>query len=80
MRGTTPAENAATMRGIFEGRPGPLRDFVLINAAAALVVGGLADSIPDGVQLAGKVIDRGDAGRALERFVAFTAAPAQAAG
>jgi len=78
LRGSTPSENARLMRGILEGRPGPLRDFVLLNAAAALVVGGLAGSLAEGVQLAGRVIDTGDAGRAAERFVEMSNRPAAA--
>jgi len=72
IRGGTPANNAATMRAIFEGRPGPMRDFALLNAAAALVVGGAAASIPEGVTAAARLVDTGEAGRAAERFVAAT--------
>jgi anthranilate phosphoribosyltransferase len=72
VRGSTPAENAATMRAVFEGRPGPLRDIVLLNAGAALVVGGAGSSIAEGVALAAKLIDTGEAGRVAERFVAAT--------
>jgi anthranilate phosphoribosyltransferase len=75
LRGSTPDENAQIMRAVLEGRSGPLRDFVLLNAGAALLVGGLVDSIAEGVALAGNVIDRGDAGAAAERFVAATNNP-----
>jgi anthranilate phosphoribosyltransferase len=70
VRGSGPQENAAAMRAIFEGRPGPLRDIVLLNAGAALVVGGATGSIREGVTLAAKLIDTGEAGRVTERFVA----------
>ncbi len=69
VRGGTPADNAATMRQVFEGRAGPLRDIVLLNAAAALVVGGAAGAISEGVTVAARMIDTGEAGRAAERFV-----------
>jgi len=72
VRGGTPADNARTMLTVFEGRSGPLRDIVLLNAGAALVVGGAAQSIAEGVVLAGGLIDTGEAGRVAERFVAAT--------
>ncbi len=69
VRGGTPADNAATMKHILAGRAGPLRDIVLLNAAAALVVGGAAASIPEGVTVAARMIDTGDARRVAERFI-----------
>jgi anthranilate phosphoribosyltransferase len=80
VRGGTGEQNAATMRAVFEGRPGPLRDFVLLNAAAALVVGGAARTIPEGVAIAARLIDTGEAGRAMERFIAVSNAAAAAEG
>jgi anthranilate phosphoribosyltransferase len=74
VRGGDRDANAATMRAIFDGRPGPLRDFVLLNAAAALVVGGAAGSIAEGVTVAARLIDTGGAGRALEQFIAASVA------
>jgi anthranilate phosphoribosyltransferase len=70
VRGGTPADNAATMKHILDGRTGPLRDFVLLNAAAALVVGGAVESIPEGVTVAARLIDTGEAGRVADSFVA----------
>ena len=72
VRGGTPAENAATMRLLFQGADSPLRDFVLLNAAAALVAGGAAASLADGVACAADVIASGAARDALERFVEVT--------
>jgi anthranilate phosphoribosyltransferase len=69
VRGGTPADNAATMRGVFDGRTGPLRDIVLLNAAAALVVGGAAGGIAEGVTVAARMVDTGEAGRVATRFV-----------
>ena len=44
-----PAENAAAARGLLAGDPGPVRDMVLLNAAAGLVVADLATDLADGV-------------------------------
>jgi anthranilate phosphoribosyltransferase len=64
IKGGTAAENAEALRAILRGKPGPGRDVVLLNAAAALVVGGRAGSLAEGVRLAGEVID---SGQAIER-------------
>jgi anthranilate phosphoribosyltransferase len=58
----TPAENAATINGVFSGKiKGPRRDAILYNAAGALMVGGKADSFGEGITLAGELIDSGAA-------------------
>ncbi|HWQ29195.1 MAG TPA: anthranilate phosphoribosyltransferase [Dehalococcoidia bacterium] len=72
LRGGTPEENAARLRAVLAGEPGPLRDFVLVNAAAALVAFDLAPTIRDGVRLAAHSIDSGAAREKLERFVEVT--------
>jgi anthranilate phosphoribosyltransferase len=64
--------NAAALRGVLAGEPGPYRDIVLLNAAAALIVGGRAASLADGVTRAGEAIDSGAARRALDRLIAIT--------
>ncbi len=64
--------NARITRDVLNGVPGPCRDVVLMNAAAALVVGGKVDTIRDGVQLAAEIIDSGAAMAKLERLVSFT--------
>ncbi|HLZ72659.1 MAG TPA: anthranilate phosphoribosyltransferase [Dehalococcoidia bacterium] len=69
VHGGAPVDNAKTMHAVFEGRPGPIRDFVLLNAAAALIVGGAAANIAEGVTVAARLIDTGEAGRTAERFV-----------
>ncbi|HKO08355.1 MAG TPA: anthranilate phosphoribosyltransferase, partial [Alphaproteobacteria bacterium] len=48
------------------------RDFVLLNAAAALLIAGKVATLPEGVALAAKAIDEGRAKRVLERLVAIT--------
>jgi anthranilate phosphoribosyltransferase len=66
----TPEENAAKMRQVFAGEQGPHRDFVLVNAGAALLAAGRAKDLREGVRLATESIDSGAAGRALIAFVA----------
>ncbi len=67
--GGSPTENAADLRDIVEGeRRGPKRDIVLMNAGAAIYVGGEAESIADGVAQAARTIDEGDAAATLERM------------
>jgi anthranilate phosphoribosyltransferase len=70
--GGTAAENAETMRALFDGATGPIRDIVLLNAAAALVVADRADDLKDGARLAALAIDRGAARDTLDRLIAFT--------
>ncbi len=72
--GGTPAENAAITRAILSGERGPKRDAVLLNAGAALTIGGKADSLRDGVLLAAELIDSGAALKKLEEFAAASRA------
>ena len=74
--GGTPAENAAVARSVLSGEPGPHRDLVLLNAAAAIYVGGLAPDLEQGVAKATEAVDSGAASDVLERLKAATAAPA----
>jgi anthranilate phosphoribosyltransferase len=64
--------NAEITLAVLEGKQGPQRDVVLLNAAAALVVAGAAANLQDGLQLAASVIDSGAALeklRCLQRFM-----------
>lgn len=72
LEGGTPADNAATIRKVFAGESGPARDIVVLNAAATLVVAGLADVLADGAELARQSIDEGRAARVLDDLVAAT--------
>jgi len=65
-------ENAAHIRAVLHGNAGPLRDIVLLNAAAALLVAGKASSLRDGVALAADAIDSGKAIAVLDALVALT--------
>jgi anthranilate phosphoribosyltransferase len=69
VRGGSPGENAAALRVVLSGEAGPLRDFTLLNAAAALVAGGFAPDLLAGAALAVKSIDSGAARERLEAFV-----------
>jgi anthranilate phosphoribosyltransferase len=72
LRGGTPEQNATELRLVLDGAPGPLRDFALINAGAALIAWGAASEIAEGVQLAAKSIDSGAAAAKLDAFVRAT--------
>lgn len=67
-----PRASAEAIRSILAGERGPRRDHTLLNAAAALVVGGRASSFRDGLVLAAEAIDDGSAARKLELLIALT--------
>lgn len=62
-------ESAAIIRAVCHGVPGPHRDIVLLNAAAALYAGDAVPSIRAGIELARSALDSGAASRTLEHFV-----------
>jgi len=68
IQGGTPQDNAQILRRIFSGERGPKRDVVVMNAAAALVVGKKARELTEGARLAEEVIDHG---KALEKLNAL---------
>jgi anthranilate phosphoribosyltransferase len=72
--GGSPEENAAASRAVLSGERGPRRDLVLLNAAAAIYVGGLAGSLGEAVEKATAAVDDGAAAELLERLIATTAA------
>jgi anthranilate phosphoribosyltransferase len=61
--------NAELARRVFAGEPGPYRDIVTLNAAAGLVVGGMVDSLAEGIERAAQAIDDGRATDALETLI-----------
>jgi len=69
--GGNPQENAARVRAVLAGGKGPARDIVVLNAAAALVVAGVAADLAAGVARAQQAIDSGDAARKLAELTAF---------
>jgi anthranilate phosphoribosyltransferase len=72
LTGGAPAENARALRVMLEGEKGPYRDIVLLNTAAAFLVADLVETLREGVELAGAVIDDGRALAALDLMAAIT--------
>ena len=75
LAGGTPAENAQITLSILKGEKGPKRNAVLMNAGAALYIGGKAETIADGIRLAGELIDSGKAMATLEKLIAVSNRP-----
>jgi anthranilate phosphoribosyltransferase len=71
--GGTPAENAQTIEDLLKGLRGPKRDVTLLNAAAGLVVSGVADDLKGGLLKAQQSVDDGGAYRKLCALREFTA-------
>ena len=69
VKGGDKTANAATMRALFDGEGGPVRDYVLLNSAGVLMVGDLVSNIRDGVQLAARTIDSGTAKDRMESMI-----------
>jgi anthranilate phosphoribosyltransferase len=69
LRGGDPATNAQAIRDLLDGRPGPYRDVVLLNTAAALLVSDTVDTLREGAVMAAAAIDGGGAATALARLV-----------
>lgn len=74
LKGGDPGMNANIVRSVLEGEPGPRRDIVVANAAAALLVAQRASDLKSAVSVAAESIDSGAARRKLESVVEFTAA------
>ncbi len=72
LKGGDAATNAAAIRDLLAGAKGPFRDIVLLNTAAALIVGGKAASLTDGVALAVHAIESGAARTALDKLIQIT--------
>jgi anthranilate phosphoribosyltransferase len=70
--GSDPATSAKQIIDLLEGEAGPRRDIVLLNAAAAIYVGGKAGSVAEGLDVAAASIDSGKARRKLRAMVAFS--------
>jgi anthranilate phosphoribosyltransferase len=68
LAGGSPAENAALVEAVLGGAPGPRRDVVLLNAAAALVAAGRAPDLAAGAALAAETVDAGRAVELLDRL------------
>lgn len=75
LSGGTPDENAEITRGILKGEKGHRRNAVLMNAGAALYIGGKAESMKEGVRLAAEIIDSGKAYETLEKMITVSNRP-----
>jgi anthranilate phosphoribosyltransferase len=71
LHGGDPRTNAEIALRILDGEPGPGRDAVLLNAAAALVAAGRAASLADGLEQSASAVDSGAARTTLDRLRAF---------
>ena len=73
LQGGDGAVNAQITKNILSGKEqGPKRDIILLNAGAALYIGGKADSIKDGIALAAQTIDSGKGLEVIENLVKLT--------
>lgn len=72
LKGGDARHNAQAIERLLDGEPSPFRDIVLLNAAAALIVGGKVSELPEGVEHAARAIDSGAAKAALAKLVAVT--------
>jgi len=70
--GGTPEENAAMIRALLQGEAGPRLDIVIVNAAAALVVTGVAEDFRSGAELARRTVASGEAHEKLEQLKKFS--------
>lgn len=69
LKGGTSEENAKIVRDILGGQKGNKRNAVLMNAGASLYIGGKADSMKEGIELAAKIIDSGKALETLDKLI-----------
>ncbi len=72
LRAGAPERSAELARSVLAGEKSPERSLTLLNAGAAIYVGGKAGSIADGVIKAAQAIDSGAAEDVLERYVKRT--------
>ena len=78
LRGGDAQANADAVRRVLAGEHGPRRDIVLLNAAAAAVVAGLAATLAEGLEVAAASMDEGRAAGVLDRLVQASTAEAAA--
>ena len=72
LKGGDPAHNAAALRELLDGVKSPYRDIVVLNAAAALIVAGRADTLKLGASMAAQEIDSGRAKATLDTLVSIS--------
>ena len=71
--GGAPDYNADALSRLLDGEKGAYRDIVLLNAAAAFLVGNAVETLREGIDLAAAVLDDGRARKALDTLIAVTA-------
>ena len=69
LKGGDQEQNARILRRLFQGEQGPVRDVVLLNSAAVLMIGGKASALRDGIGLARDAIDSGQALNVVDALV-----------
>ena len=69
LKGGDPTQNATIIKSIMNGNNGPKRDIVLLNAAAGILVGGMASNIEEGYEIAKKVVDSGKAKNLMNKLI-----------
>ena len=74
LRGGDADHNARALLAVLKGKAGPFRDVAVLNAAAGLVVAGKAKDLAQGVALAQKSIDSGEAEGSLDRLIVVSGA------
>src|SRR5438552_18117230 len=67
--GGDPKQYADVARSVLRGEKGPHRDIVGVNAGAALVLAGISEDIPEGIERAFESIDSGKAGQVLSKWI-----------
>jgi anthranilate phosphoribosyltransferase len=72
LRGGDAETNAEALLAVLRGEKGPFRDVAMLNAAAALVVAGRARALADGIAMAAKALDSGEAEGCLDRLIAVS--------
>ena len=77
LTGGTPQENAEITRAILRGEKSPKRDAVLMNTGASLYIGGKAQTMAEGIELAAGLIDSGKAMETLEQLILLSTEYAQ---
>ena len=72
LKGSDPKSNARALREVLDGEKNPYRDIACLNAAAGLVVAGLATDLSQGLTQAFASIDSGKAKAAAEKTAALS--------
>ena len=73
LTGGTPSENAAEIRAVFAREErGPKRDAILLNAAGGIAAAGHAEDLREGLEIARRTLDSGDASTRLDELARFS--------